>query len=126
MMQTVNLFHVKTHLSKLVDQIASGEESEFVILRNGKPVARMVPIIQNEDVTCRIGIGIAEGEFTVPENIDSSNEEVAKLFYKTSDCIVPQGVMTFVVPTSYFWRQVIKSWRFKLPHYNSRIPAIHP
>jgi antitoxin (DNA-binding transcriptional repressor) of toxin-antitoxin stability system len=90
MMQTVNLFHVKTHLSKLVDQIASGEENEFVISRNGKPVARMVPIIQNKDVSCRIGI--AEGEFTVPENIDSSNEEVAKLFYKRSDTDVSQGI----------------------------------
>jgi antitoxin (DNA-binding transcriptional repressor) of toxin-antitoxin stability system len=89
-MQTVNLFHAKTHLSKLVDQIASGEESEFVISRNGKPVARMVPIIQNKDVSCRIGI--AQGEFTVPENIDRSNEEVAKLFYKNSDCDVPQGI----------------------------------
>jgi hypothetical protein len=70
MMQTVNLFHVKTHLSKLVDQIASGEENEFVISR----------------------IGIAEGEFTVPENIDGANEEIAKLFYKNSDCNAPQGV----------------------------------
>lgn len=89
-MQTVNLFHVKTHLSKLVDQIASGEENEFVISRNGKPVARMVPIVQDKDVSRRIGI--AQGEFTVPENIDSSNEEVAKLFYQRSDTDVSQGV----------------------------------
>lgn len=79
MMQTVNLFHAKTHLSKLVDQIASGEESEFVISRNGKPVARMVPIVQNSDVSCRLGI--AQGEFSVPETIDDSNQEVADLFY---------------------------------------------
>jgi antitoxin (DNA-binding transcriptional repressor) of toxin-antitoxin stability system len=78
MMKTVNLCHAKTHLSKLVDQIASGEESEFVISRNGKPVARMVPIIQKKDVSCRIGI--AEGEFTVPENIDSANDEITGLF----------------------------------------------
>lgn len=78
-MQTLNLFHVKTHLSKLVDQIASGEESEVVISRNGKPVARMVPIIQNKDVSRRIGI--AEGEFTVPENIDGANDAIADLFY---------------------------------------------
>ncbi|NOU22299.1 MAG: type II toxin-antitoxin system Phd/YefM family antitoxin [Methyloglobulus sp.] len=78
-MQTVNLFHAKTHLSKLVDQIASGEESEFVISRNGKPVARMVPIVQKSDVSCRLGI--AQGEFSVPETIDDSNQEVADLFY---------------------------------------------
>jgi antitoxin (DNA-binding transcriptional repressor) of toxin-antitoxin stability system len=59
MMKMVNLSHVKTHLSKLVDQIVSGEESEFVISRNGKQVARMVSIIQNKHVSCRIGI--AEG-----------------------------------------------------------------
>ncbi|WP_411727807.1 type II toxin-antitoxin system Phd/YefM family antitoxin [Methyloglobulus sp.] len=82
MMQTVNLFHVKTHLSKLVDQIASGEESEFIISRNGKPVARLVPIYHYKDVSRRIGI--AEGEFTVPENIDGVNEEIAGLFYKGS------------------------------------------
>lgn len=89
-MQTVNLFHSKTHLSKLVDQIASGEESEFVISGNGKPVARMVPIVQNKDVTCRIGI--AQGEFTLPVNIDGANEEVAKLFYQRSQADVSQGI----------------------------------
>jgi antitoxin (DNA-binding transcriptional repressor) of toxin-antitoxin stability system len=89
-MQTVNLFHAKTHLSKLVDQIASGEESEFVISRKGKPVARMVPILQDKDISCRIGI--AEGEFTVPENIDSSNEEIAKLFYGIATSDAPSGI----------------------------------
>lgn len=78
-MQSVNLFHAKTHLSKLVDQIASGEESEFIISRNGKPVARMIPIVQKSDVSCRIGI--AQGQFVVPESIDASNQEVADLLY---------------------------------------------
>lgn len=82
MMKMVNLFHAKTHFSKLIDQIASGEENEFVISRNGKPVARMVPIIQNNDVSCRIGIAV--GEFTVPDNIDSANEEIAAMFYGDS------------------------------------------
>ncbi|MDD2800798.1 MAG: type II toxin-antitoxin system prevent-host-death family antitoxin [Methylococcales bacterium] len=81
-MQTINLFQAKTHLSKLIDQIASGEESEFVISRNGKPVARMVPIAQQDDVSRRIGI--AQGEFSIPENIDGSNQDVADLFYGKS------------------------------------------
>lgn len=80
-MQTINLFQAKTHLSKLIDQIASGEESEFVILRNGKPVVRMVPIAQQADVSRRIGI--AQGEFSIPENIDGS-KDVADLFYGKS------------------------------------------
>jgi antitoxin (DNA-binding transcriptional repressor) of toxin-antitoxin stability system len=42
--QTINLFQAKTHLSKLIDQIASGEETEFIIARSGKPVARILPV----------------------------------------------------------------------------------
>ena len=81
-MQTVNLNHAKTYLFKLVDQIAFGEEIEFVISRNGKPVARMVPIVQNKDVSCRIGI--AEGEFVLLEKVGSDNDEITELFFGNS------------------------------------------
>ena len=30
-MQTINIFQAKTHLLKLIEQIASGKESEFII-----------------------------------------------------------------------------------------------
>jgi prevent-host-death family protein len=76
-MQTVSLFDAKTHLSRLIDQIASGAESEIVISRNGKPVARVVPI--ETDTSRRIGL--AKGEFEVPDDIDAHNAEVAALFH---------------------------------------------
>lgn len=75
-MQIVSLFDAKTHLSRLIDQIASGTENEIVISRNGKPVARVVPI--QEDTSRRIGL--AKGEFEVPDDIDAHNAEVAELF----------------------------------------------
>lgn len=75
-MQTVSLFDAKTHLSRLIDQIASGAEEEIIISRNGKPVARVLPI--RADVTRRIGL--ARGEFEVPDDIDRHNAEVAALF----------------------------------------------
>ncbi len=75
-MQTVSLFDAKTHLSRLIDQIASGAETEIMISRNGKPVARLVPI--QEDASRRIGV--ARGEFVVPDDIDAHNAEVARLF----------------------------------------------
>lgn len=40
-MKTVNLYEAKTHLSKLVAEIESGEE-RVVLCRNGVPVADMV------------------------------------------------------------------------------------
>lgn len=76
-MPTVSLFDAKTHLSRLINQIATGAENEIVISRNGKPVARVVPI--QTDTTHRIGV--AAGEFEVPDNIDAHNAEVAALFY---------------------------------------------
>src|SRR6201981_2313485 len=38
---TVNIYNAKTHLSKLVDRAAAGEE--IVIAKAGKPKAKLVP-----------------------------------------------------------------------------------
>lgn len=76
-MQTVSLSDARTHLSRLIDQIASGAESEIVISRNGKPVARIVPI--ETDASGRIGL--AKGGFEVPDDIDAHNAEVAAMFH---------------------------------------------
>ncbi len=75
-MHTVSLFDAKTHLSRLIEQIASGAEDEITITRNGTPVARVLPI--GADVSRRIGL--ARGEFEVPDDIDRHNAEVAALF----------------------------------------------
>ena len=41
-MTPVNVHHAKTHLSRLLERAAAGEE--IVIARAGQPVARLVPI----------------------------------------------------------------------------------
>jgi prevent-host-death family protein len=38
----VGTFEAKTHLSELLDRVANGDE--ITITRNGKPVARLVPV----------------------------------------------------------------------------------
>lgn len=42
MSKTINLYQAKTHLSKLVEDAASGEE--IIIAKAGKPRARLMPI----------------------------------------------------------------------------------
>jgi prevent-host-death family protein len=42
MTETVNVYDAKTHLSRLLDRVAAGEE--IVIARAGKPVAKLVPL----------------------------------------------------------------------------------
>ena len=41
-MKQVSLYEAKTHLSKLVDEAAAGEE--IVIAKNGKPMAKLLPL----------------------------------------------------------------------------------
>lgn len=76
-MTTVNMLEAKNNLSKLVEAVESGAEREIVIARNGKPAARLMPLEQKKGAL----IGIAKGEFEVPDNIDELNDEIARMFY---------------------------------------------
>lgn len=79
MSQVINMLDAKTSLSKLVHALESGTESEFVIARNGRPAARLVPLSPSRADRGR-RIGIAKGRFAVPDDIDRSNPEVRELF----------------------------------------------
>jgi prevent-host-death family protein len=77
-MTTVNMLEAKSNLSRLVEAVESGKQAEIIIARNGKPAARLVPI---ETRPKGQRIGIAKGEFVVPDDFDADDEEIAKLFY---------------------------------------------
>lgn len=76
-MHAVNMLQAKSSLSRLVEAIEQGNEREIVIARNGRPAAKLVPM---ETSAPGQRIGVAKGAFDVPDNIDSSNNEVAQLF----------------------------------------------
>ena len=65
-MRQFNVHEAKTHLSRLVEAAEGGEE--IVIARNGRPVARLVPL----EATPRPRfIGSMRGEFVVPDDFDA-------------------------------------------------------
>ncbi len=76
-MQVVNMLQAKTSLSRLVEAVEQGKEREIVIARNGRPVAKLVPMDTFPSVK---RIGVAKGLFVVPDDIDLHNGEVARLF----------------------------------------------
>ncbi|MDO9104772.1 MAG: type II toxin-antitoxin system prevent-host-death family antitoxin [Methylovulum sp.] len=76
-MQTVNMLQAKSSLSRLVEAIEQGHEREIVIARNGRPVAKLVPVDSGPSGK---RIGVAKGLFVVPDSIDAHNDEVAQLF----------------------------------------------
>lgn len=77
MVLSVNMLQAKSSLSRLVEAIEQGQESEIIIARNGRPAARLVPI---EAAPPGKRIGVAKGKFQVPDDIDAHNDEVARLF----------------------------------------------
>jgi len=78
-MTRVNMLEAKTHLSRLVESIESGAESEIVIARNGKPAARLVPV---QEKPKKRRLGLANGMYPVmsQEEFDADNEEIRALF----------------------------------------------
>jgi prevent-host-death family protein len=64
--KTVNIHEAKTHLSRLLAEVAAGEE--IVIARAGKPVARIVPVA--EPPPDRV-LGIDEGRVVIRDDFDA-------------------------------------------------------
>jgi prevent-host-death family protein len=75
-MAEVNVHEAKTHLSRLLLRVESGEE--IVIARAGKPVAKLVPV---ESKPQRL-IGQDDGLFDIPDDFDAPlPDEVLALFH---------------------------------------------
>jgi prevent-host-death family protein len=74
----VNIHEAKTHLSRLLERVALGEE--VIIAKAGKPVAKLVPL--NGRSKKRL-LGSAKGEFTVPDDFnDPLPKEIEDLFWE--------------------------------------------
>jgi prevent-host-death family protein len=66
-MLTFNIHDAKTHLSKLVDQAASGES--FIIAKAGKPMVKVIPLSRDEAMPCQ-RLGFMSCEIRVPDDFD--------------------------------------------------------
>jgi len=73
----VNIHEAKTHLSKLLERVALGEE--VIIAKAGAPVAKLIPF--DTQPKTRV-FGSAKGEFTVPDDFNEPDPEIEKLFYE--------------------------------------------
>ena len=73
----VNIHEAKTHLSRLLERVAMGEE--VIIAKAGKPVAKLVAIPSERP---RFRLGSARGEFVVPDDFnDPLPKEIEDLFW---------------------------------------------
>jgi prevent-host-death family protein len=65
-----NIHEAKTHFSKLIERVLNGEE--VIIAKAGKPVARILPVINN--VSPRVP-GIDKGKIMIMPDFNDPLEE---------------------------------------------------
>ena len=70
------MHEAKTKLSKLVERAESGED--IVIARNGKPVARLVPIARKNSLEAVRGIW--RGRVHIADDFDELPDDIAESF----------------------------------------------
>ncbi len=74
-MTITNIHQAKTHLSKLIQRVAEGEE--IVIGKAGKPVAKLVPYTKEEGPRM---LGVWKGKVRIAEDFDELPEDIAEAF----------------------------------------------
>lgn len=77
-MGMVNIHEAKTHLSRLIARVMSGEQ--LVIAKAGKPVVQMSAYQQNELAPKRIGF-LKDEEILIPDDFDRmGQDEIEEMF----------------------------------------------
>ena len=77
----VNVHHAKTHLSKLISAVESGEE--VIIARNGKPAVKLVVVQPPARKSRQNMFGSAKGKFWTTDEAFSpeTDAEIEAMFY---------------------------------------------
>jgi prevent-host-death family protein len=65
-MSTINIHEAKTHLSRLVDRAAAGEE--IIIAKAGKPLAKLVSLTE---VKPPVRFGTLAGILRIPDDFEA-------------------------------------------------------
>jgi prevent-host-death family protein len=70
MSSVVNIHEAKTHLSRIVDEVAAG--AEVIIAKAGKPMARLSPIATPVKPK---KLGLLKGKIKIPADFDAPMDE---------------------------------------------------
>lgn len=77
-MTTINIHDAKTHLSRLVEEAASGKP--FIIAKAGKPMVKVTALDTPTGRQVR-RLGFLIGPFSIPDDFDSmGSTEIERMF----------------------------------------------
>ncbi len=66
----INIHEAKTHLSKIIDDVAAGHE--VIIAKAGKPMARLSPL---KPTVRPKKLGLLKGKMKIPDNFNAPLDE---------------------------------------------------
>jgi prevent-host-death family protein len=72
----VGVHEAKTHFSRVLREVEQGDE--IVVMRSGRPVARIVGEEPGRSVAD--SFGMFKGQFAIGEDFDADSEQLADLF----------------------------------------------
>jgi prevent-host-death family protein len=75
MSSVVNIHEAKTHLSRIVEEVAAG--AEVIIAKAGKPIARLTQIASRPK---KKKLGLLKGKIKVPDDFNDPSEEITAAF----------------------------------------------
>lgn len=76
MATVINIHEAKTHLSRIVEEVAAGKE--VVIAKAGRPMARLIPMQQS---VTKKHLGLLKGKIKIPPDFNKPlPETVMRLF----------------------------------------------
>lgn len=79
--QTVNVSEAKAHLSRLLEQVKSGDE--VFITKGGNPIARVSRIRENKS---KIRFGVLKGKVTISDDFDAPLPENLLMEFEDDRC----------------------------------------
>ena len=65
-MKTINIHEAKTHLSRLAEEVAGGEE--IIVAKAGRPMMKLVPIAKSPK---RRKLGMLKGKMRIAKGFDA-------------------------------------------------------
>ena len=66
----VDIHEAKTHLSRLIEEVAAG--AEIIIAKAGKPIARLIPVTSP---VRKKNLGLLKGKIKVPDDFNAPLDE---------------------------------------------------
>ena len=70
-----NMYQAKTHLSRLVEQVLSGEE--VILAKAGKPLVRLIPYVEEP---APLYFGLLKDQITIEDDFNAFSPEIEEIF----------------------------------------------